>query len=639
MIRALKNRIVSVKLNFNQTEDATINKKSIGMKIKNIIGITCFAALSLSSCKDYLDPYEYGLIDQDKAFSLTSTLDGMANSAYGNVPAGFNRIGASYLTSASDEAEEVNDMETIQSFNIGSWNKYSNPDDIWSNCYKGIRIASDYLQGTDTLTWWEIRYSNPSQYTIWTDNLCRNRGEMHFLRGLYYFELFKRYGEVPLLKEKMDLATVDRSLYGRAPIDSIVNFIVDEIDICTGRGKYALTKAQKDTLMKYNKKSLPSPYRDTVAIYYANPGTWASRQGRATLGSALALKAKALVYAASPQFNPNGVDVEKWKRAAAACKEVVDLTTQYSTYYALSTSYAGIFSAIAWNNEFLYAKAATNNTFELANFPISISKGATGTCPTADLIDDYENKDGTPFSWTAFQTAFNTAKAANKTLPSPYDNRDYRLKMTIITNMDKFNAVTPIECFEGGAAGLPKYRATKTGYYLKKFTNQALDLTLNQTSVHYWPYMRLGDFFLMYAEAMNEAYGADAKPAGYTLSALEALNKVRRTGRNDVKMPLITAGKSVDAFRTIVKHERRIELAFEDARYWDLRRWKESEDYLNSKIHGVKIIKNSATTNDFTYETVDVENRVFDASRMYFYPIPQTEIDKAAGVLVQNPNW
>ena len=344
------------------------------------------------------------------------------------------------------------------------------------------------------------------------------------------------------------------------------------------------------------------------------------------------------MFAASPQFNPTG-DIDKWKRAAVACKEVIDLTTKYPAFYALSTSYAGIFNAITWNNEYLYAKAATNNTFEIANFPISVSKGSTGTCPTADLVDDYENKDGTPFSWTTFQTAFNAAKAANKALPSPFDNRDYRLKMTILTNMDKFNAVTPIECYEGGAAGQPKFHATKTGYYLKKFTNQNLDLTQNQTSVHYWPYMRLGDFYLFYAEAMNEVYGADAKPAGYTLSALTALNTVRRTGRNDVKMPLITAGKSKDAFRTIVKHERRIEMAFEDARYWDLRRWKESEIYLNTKIHGVKITKNSDDTNDFKYEPMDVENRIFDAAKMYFYPIPQTEIDKAAGVLVQNPNW
>ena len=224
------------------------------MKLKNIIGICCFTILILSSCKDFLDPYEYGIIDQKKAFSLTSTLDGMASSAYGYVPAGFNRIGSSSLTSASDEAEEVSDMEAIQNFNTGLWNKYNNPDDVWNNSYKGIRISSDYLQGTDTLTWWEIRYSNPAQYTTWTDNLCRNRGEMHFLRGLYYFELFKRYGEVPLLKDKVDLATVDRSKYGRAPIDSIVDFIVDELDLCTSRGKYALTKAQKDTLMKYNKK-------------------------------------------------------------------------------------------------------------------------------------------------------------------------------------------------------------------------------------------------------------------------------------------------------------------------------------------------------------------------------------------------
>ena len=619
------------------------------MKIRNIISIF-IATFTMSACSDFLDPYEYGLIDHDKAFTLTSTLDGMASSAYSYVPGMFNRIGNSYLTSACDESEEVNDMEAIQAFNNGTWTKYNNPDDLWNNCYKGIRIASDYLQGTDTLTWWNIRYSNPAQYTIWSDNLCRNRGEMHFLRAFFYLELFKRYGNVPLITDKLDLATVDRTKYGRAPIDSIVEFIVKECDICTGRGAYALTKAQKDTLMKYNKKSLPSPYRDSVAVYYANPGNWASRQCRATLGSALALKAKTLIYAASPQFNPTG-DIEKWKRAAKACKEVINLTTQYPSYYSLSPFYQGIFQTTTWNNEFLYARLVTSNAFEIANFPISVSKGATGTCPTSELVDDYEElyKVGSttyarPFSWSLFQHRFdsiNTLKLAGKTvtLPSPYDSRDYRLKMNVLTNNDKFNGVTTVECFVGGLAGPPIYHATKTGYYLKKFTNEALDLTLSQTSAHYWPYMRLADFYLFYAEAMNEAYGTpEVDPDGLGMTALTAINTIRRTARQDVKMPAVPAGKTKEQFAAIVKHERRVELAFEDARYWDLRRWNEAETYLNTDIHGVKITRNSTTTNDFKFEQILVENRKY-LTYMYYYPIPQTEIDKSNGVLVQNPGW
>lgn len=595
------------------------------MKLINKIGAVLFATVAITSCKGYLDPWEYTLLTEQKAFSLTSSLEAMANSAYGYLPGGFNTIGNSYLTAASDESEEVNEMEAIQVFNNGTWNKYNNPDDNWANAFKGIRVASDYLKGTDTLTWSAIRYSNPTEYLTRMKSLCRNRGEMHFLRAFYYFELIKRYGNVPLLKDKVDLTTINLSEYGRMPVDSVVEFIVKECDIASGRGNYALTQAQKDNLMSLNLNTLPSPYRDTVAVYYASTGADAGRQGRATLGSVLALKAKALVYAASPQFNPSG-NVEKWKRAAQACNDVMKLP---SAYYSLHTSYNALFQMkTVWSNEFLFVrKKGVFNTFDAANFPISIAGGKTGTCPTADLVDDYEMSDGTTFSWS------NPIHIAN-----PYNNRDPRMKMTVFNNTDKFNGAITLECWSGGNAGPNIFHGTKTGFYLKKYINQALDLTKNQTDAKIWSVMRLGEFFLFYAEAMNEAYGPDADPLGYGMTALSSINKIRN-GRTDVKMPSLLAGLSKDVFRQKLMHERRIELAFEDVRYWDLRRWKIAENYLNGDIHGVEITKVSDVPLTFTYQTKVVEKRVFDASKMYWYPIPQTEIDKNPGVLIQNPNW
>lgn len=600
-----------------------------------------FVAL-LTAC-NYLEPWEYGIIDEKKAFNLTSTLDGMARSAYYYLPnnaAMFDdtSIRLPYMAAASDEAEFIDEMNQIQVFNVGSWNKFSNPDDYWEYAYKGIRIASDYLQGTDTLTWSKIRYSDPSQYNIWINNVCRNRGEMRFLRAYFYFELFKRYNEVPLIKEKVDLSEINLKEYERMPVDSIINFIVDEIDICTSKGKYAISQMQRDSLMKINKGLLPSPYRDTVAVYYSSDGAWADRQTRATLGSALAIKAKALIYAASPQFNSSN-DVAKWERALEACKDVIDLTTKYPRYYSLSRSYSELFQTTIWNNEFLFARTITNNIFESTNFPISISRGSTGICPSSNLVDEYENRDGTTFSWETFKSEFNTAKQLGRTLPSPFQNRDQRLAMTIICNMDRFNGVNPIETFVGGNSGPDKYRGSKTGFYLKKFTNQSLDLNLGQRSPHYWTYMRLSDFYLFYSEAMNEVYGPNNKPVGYNYSAVDAINIVRRTGRNDVKMPLIPNNKDKDEFRKLIKHERKIELAFEDARYWDLRRWRDADIYLNGNIYGVRVEKNSDRSFDFNYTKILIEKRVFDNLKMYFYPIPQAEIDKANGYLTQNPNW
>jgi len=129
--------------------------------------------------------------------------------------------------------------------------------------------------------------------------------------------------------------------------------------------------------------------------------------------------------------------------------------------------------------------------------------------------------------------------------------------------LDKFNAVTPIECWTGGSAGPNVFLGTKTGYYLKKYVNQALDLTKGQTGAKILSVMRLGEFYLFYAEAMNEAYGPDADPMGYGMTALAAINKIRN-GRTDVKMPSLLPGLTKDEFRQKLMHERRIELAFEN---------------------------------------------------------------------------
>ena len=179
---------------------------------------------------------------------------------------------------------------------------------------------------------------------------------------------------------------------------------------------------------------------------------------------------------------------------------------------------------------------------------------------------------------------------------------------------------------------------TSTGYYVRKYLPEEVKTKTTVQAYHNWIYFRLAEMYLNYAEAMNEAYGPDADPLGYGLTALAAINKIRN-GRTDVKMPSLLAGLSKDVFRQKLMHERRIEMAFENVRYWDLRRWKIAENYLNGDIHGVEITKVSDVPLSFSYATKVIEKRVFDATKMYWYPIPQTEIDKAQGVLTQNPNW
>ena len=137
-----------------------------------------------------------------------------------------------------------------------------------------------------------------------------------------------------------------------------------------------------------------------------------------------------------------------------------------------------------------------------------------------------------------------------------------------------------------------------------------------------------------YAEAMNEAYGPDIVPAGYTLSARGALNLIR--GRKGVLMPQIASGLSQDQFRNKVRNERRIELAFEEQRFWDVRRWMIADQTENSPLTGMRITKTD--NNTFSYEVIRIEERKFTAPAMYWYPIPFSELVKYKG-WSQTPGW
>jgi hypothetical protein len=174
--------------------------------------------------------------------------------------------------------------------------------------------------------------------------------------------------------------------------------------------------------------------------------------------------------------------------------------------------------------------------------------------------------------------------------------------------------------------------ASKTGYYLKKFLTDNLNLTLDQKAQHNWVAYRWGEVLLNYAEAMNEAYGPSVVPPGYPMSAKAALQQVR--DRASLSLPPIVAA-SIDSFREVVKHERRVELAFEDHRYWDLLRWKDAATVLNSPVQGVKISKTGST---YSYKVVDVATRTFK-NENYYLPFMRSEIQNSGGTLEQNPGY
>lgn len=556
------------------------------MKYKFWLFFTGVVTLITASCKkDFLDRQISTELTKDEVFTSYARTRDFLIGTYAYLPDGFNRLDNAMLDAATDDAEFTWEGSAIQRYNNGSWNPYINPDDNWNITYTAIRRTNLYLEqsGNVDLNMYKLNPDATAQQTYrnMTADLERWRYENRFLRAYFYFELVTRYGGVPLITKT--LALTDSLNLPRNTYDECVQFITSECD--SAAAYLAVTVPDNDL-------------------------------GRATKGAALALKSRMLLYYASSLHNKAHLQ-ERWIAAAKAAKEVIDLNA-----YQLENDYRALFRSTT-SKEIIFAhRYAPGNSFERANYPIGYDGGSSGTTPTQNLVDAYEMKDGTTFNWS------NPDQAAH-----PYDNRDPRLAMTVILNNSQWKG-RAVEAYTGGREGRGVDRATKTGYYLKKYVDENLDLVQNKTSVHTWILFRLSEIYLNYAEAMNEAYGPDQDPQGFGLTAIEAVNKVR--DRASVKMPLLSAGQwNAATLRDKLRNERRVELAFEEHRYWDVRRWELGVALFNTPVYGVNITRINATT--FTYEKVEVEGRVFQP-KMYWYPIPQAEKMKSSA-LTQTPGW
>ncbi|OAQ42015.1 carbohydrate-binding protein SusD [Pedobacter psychrophilus] len=550
-------------------------------------------------------------LDRDFVTSLTRE---QINATYGNksnevlglynfIPDGMLYIGGNaMMASASDEAEHTFERSTIQSFNNGSWNQFNNPDNVWGNYYTGIRKANQVIVSLDDVDLEQFRLDpSPSAQGTFlsrTADIKRWKYEARFLRAYFYFELIKRYGGVPLLKESIGLDT-DFTTLKRNTLQECVDFISSECDSAA--------------------LQLPLPYTDVNDI-----------GRRATKFAALALKSRVLLYAASDLFNTptwaggysnpelislNGVNRSiRWRAASDAAKACIDAMSTVN----LNGSYQGVFNNFNIPEIILAKRTTANNTFERNNSPVGFPSGQGLTTPSQNQVDAYEMKPtGKPIS--------DATSGYNPN--NPYQNRDPRLGFTVALNNVNFGTpVRPVESFVGGLDGFPLPNATKTGYYLRKYIQESLNVQQNQTGVHSWIVFRLPELFLNYAEALNEVDPGNPDIKTY-------VDRVR--ARSTVAMPALPAGLLQLDMRNRIKNERRVEFAFEDHRFWDVRRWMEAPLYFNTPLRGVTITRTSPTV--FSYNFINVENRVFEP-KMYLYPIPQSDVNIATGIL-QNPLW
>jgi starch-binding outer membrane protein, SusD/RagB family len=579
------------------------------------------------SCMRKLDTVPVEFKSAEFVFSDSGRAELFVNNAYTDLPAdvsnSFNWLdGNAMLASASDEAMHVSTNKTVpsaaQRMSAGNWNpsnmRYWRASDGAGEIGSWMKYGG-YHGNRKTNTGIKNMHLLPNTVT----QRFRNRmtGELIFLRALHHWFLFQRWGGIPIVDRSFEAS--ENVLIPRNSVKSTIEFIVRSCDEA-----YALLPAE--------------PYFEPNEV------------GRADRGSCLALKAKALLYAASPLYNRAGedtltvmgnADASRWAAAAKAAQDVVDLNW-YELYRPGAngqTNYSSFFNA--WgagttNRELIFARLRTpNRDTENDNFPAGFTNAKGGTCPSQDLVDAYEMADGTLFNWNT------PAHAA-----APYVNRDPRFYASIIYNGAKYarfagqNNYT-FQIYTGGvnASGNAK---TETGYYLNKFMDYANANPAQNTgnTYHNWVYFRYAEVLLNLAEAGNEAGGPSYIAPGATraLTPIQALDLVRaRAGMPDVQTTFTRRGVALnqESLTTFIQNERRIELSFEDHRYFDVRRWMIIET-LPKFIRGMVITRNGDGT--FTYNpNVQVESKLFE-TKHYFFPIPQIERNRNPN-LAQNPHW
>ena len=500
----------------------------------------------------------------------------------------FESNSAYFLAGATDEAQYALETGAVNNYVNGGWSAANPYSRTWSKCYTAIADVCMYLEKIAQADITEWQYN--ANYNNWVQQMELFPYELRFLRAYFYFELLRSYGDVPLVTTT--LTNAQANTISRTPADEIVKFIVDELDAI-------------------------APYLPVSYVTEVN-----SEIGRATRVAAFALKARTLLYAASPLFNPSN-DKAKWEKAAEACKYVID---NASTWGLKLSAYGSLWGHDAFfNPELIFGLGrGESNSFEMAHYPVGVENGASGNCPTQSFIDQYEYQDnGETFG--ARHPGVIDLKAAD-----PYEGLDPRFALTVVRNGDEWptngSQKKAIETFHGGFNALPKYGATPTGYYLKKYVDGSCVTTAdNQTTRrHTWILFRLGEFYLDYAEAVFNATGS-ANDATYGLTANEAINVLRN--RPDVQMPKFTEDGAAWVAR--YERERAVELAFENHRFWDVRRWKKGAQYFRS----VEVANISANL-QLTRATV---NRQWD-EKYNFYPIPQSELKKNPN-LTQNQGW
>jgi hypothetical protein len=568
------------------------------MKAMRNIFLIIMSVFVLASC-DYLDTRPIQDLNNDELWSHATYGEGLLTRAYANLNTSWDIQSEYYTDNAVPNTPGSNILA------LGGWTLEGNPVGQWDFWYTNIRYLNEFLaNGRDLLysTTDPLRNTTLQRYRV---------GEAYFLRAWYQWMLLKTYG---------GYADGSTEALGFPIVTSVLS---PADDLNRARNTYEECVAQ--IALDLDSAATILPLRYTGADTY----TGVRNVGRGSRLAALTLKAQVYLWAASPAYGPS--TFELWDRAAQAAYAAIVASGGVNNLSANSSITSNWYRSASTTDFIWIQPAITSNALEYSYYPPSLF--GAGICnPSQNFVDAFPARDGYPVTES---TLFDAA--------SPYANRDPRLDRNVFFNGMTWNSVT-IQTYDGGddAPGGINRQGTRTGYYMRKLLTGSVNLTPGSVSnaERFYVYLHKTDLYLMFAEAANEAYGPVDATLGH--SAYDVMVRVRRRAGIDAdpatsgnQDPYMEAQRDLgkDAFRTFVRNERRIELAFEGQRFWDIRRW---DMPLNHTIRGVQITRDSGT-GELTFQYRDVEQHTFQ-DYMRYIPVPfdQTLI---MSNLKQNSGW
>ncbi len=602
----------------------------IKIKTINIAALVLAGSMSLVSCSDFLDKQPSNELTEGKTFGSWEMLEYFHKDTYNFLRHGANRLSSSWLDATTDLSETA--MATggaRTSFNIGNYYSgggYSELNDTWESRYRAIRKCNMVINRIDIVP------QNPTQtQEEYESNKRIMIAEARFFRAYFYWEMFLRFGPVPIITEVLDPSEDMISDYRNRPTtkEFVVDFILQE-----------LAEAGRD-LVDYE------------------TGSTNAQSGRICQPMAYALISRINLYMASPRYAAeSGIT---WEQAADAASTFI---TRFGDKYwlldeendspennygnaVLLTQYTGN------NHEVIFFRNDVVANWGSISTDVPVGEGGNGgNCPSQNLVDMYDMIDGSaPFAqYDATGAPVYDSNGLPAINPSSgysdatmWQNRDPRLNATVLyqgVEWGTTRADSRINVIRGMADNpIGNANATPTGYYMRKYIPASI-LSSNHggTAYRLWTIIRYAEILLNYAEALNEAYG----PTDRVCEMLDAVrHRAGITGNVADRADL----KNKDAMRNFIHKERTIEFAFEEHRSWDVRRWNVAVEALSRPIYGVEITRvgHSDGTPDYDYTPGNyaitrkvAQTRVFE-SHMYLYPIPEGEIWKTN--IANNPGW